>query len=302
MPNSRFTVSAKQNPAYNHLMEHPEGVPISAILFGGRRREVAPLVYEARDWKHGVMVGAGMASETTAAAVGAVGVVRRDSMAMKPFCGYNFADYWTHWLSFEGKVKQLPKIFHVNWFRQDKDGKFLWPGFGDNLRVLSWVIDRCEGRAKAHETPIGLLPHKEDLDLKGLNLPESALHQLLDVDYAAWHREIDEIGKYLEEFGEPHAAGAARRVPAGEGRARLGATSPPPLPLAGEGWVRPVAVPPRCDHGRSTARLPGDHSSSSCSESLPAKLGSGSRPSPISPDPAARPNRAARTLPCRPAW
>ena len=199
--NSRFTVSAKQNPAYNHLMEHPEGVPISAILFGGRRREVAPLVYEARDWKHGVMVGAGMASETTAAAVGAVGVVRRDSMAMKPFCGYNFADYWTHWLSFEGKVKQLPKIFHVNWFRQDKDGKFLWPGFGDNLRVLSWVIDRCEGRAKAHETPIGLLPHKEDLDLSNLNLPESALHQLLDVDVAAWHTEIDEIGKYLEEFG-----------------------------------------------------------------------------------------------------
>jgi phosphoenolpyruvate carboxykinase (GTP) len=159
-------------------------------------------VYEARDWKHGVMVGAGMASETTAAAVGAVGVVRRDSMAMKPFCGYNFADYWAHWLSFEGKVKHLPKIFHVNWFRQDKDGKFLWPGFGDNLRVLSWVIDRCEGRAKAHETPIGLLPHKEDLDLQSLKLPEAALHQLLDVDTAAWHREIDEIGKYLEEFGD----------------------------------------------------------------------------------------------------
>ena len=138
-PNSRFTVSAKQNPAYNHLMEHPEGVPISAILFGGRRREVAPLVYEARDWEHGVLVGAGMASETTAAAVGQVGVVRRDSMAMKPFCGYNFADYWAHWLSFEGALKQLPKVFHVNWFRQDKDGKFLWPGFGDNLRVLSWM-------------------------------------------------------------------------------------------------------------------------------------------------------------------
>jgi phosphoenolpyruvate carboxykinase (GTP) len=200
--NSRFTVSAKQNPAYNHLMEHPEGVPISAILFGGRRREVAPLVYEARDWKHGVMVGAGMASETTAAAVGAVGVVRRDSMAMKPFCGYNFADYWAHWLSFEGRVQKLPKIFHVNWFRQDKDGKFLWPGFGDNLRVLSWVIDRCEGRAKAHATPIGLLPHKEDLDLKGLDLPEAALHQLLDLDRDAWHREIDEVGKYLEEFGD----------------------------------------------------------------------------------------------------
>jgi phosphoenolpyruvate carboxykinase (GTP) len=148
------------------------------------------------------MVGAGMASETTAAAVGAVGVVRRDSMAMKPFCGYNFADYWAHWLSFEGRVQKLPKIFHVNWFRQDKDGKFLWPGFGDNLRVLSWVIDRCEGRAKAHATPIGLLPHKEDLDLKGLDLPEAALHQLLDLDRDAWHREIDEVGKYLEEFGD----------------------------------------------------------------------------------------------------
>jgi len=200
-PNSRFTVSAKQNPAYNHLMEHPEGVPISAILFGGRRREVAPLVYEARDWAHGVMIGAGMASETTAAAVGQVGVVRRDSMAMKPFCGYNFADYWTHWLSFEGKAKQLPKIYHVNWFRQDKDGKFLWPGFGDNLRVLSWVIDRCEGRAQAKETPIGFLPRPEDIDLKGLNLPESSLHQLLDLDTAAWHVEIDDIGTYLDSYG-----------------------------------------------------------------------------------------------------
>jgi phosphoenolpyruvate carboxykinase (GTP) len=201
-PNSRFTVSAKQNPAYNHLMEHPEGVPISAILFGGRRREVAPLVFEARDWAHGVMIGAGMASETTAAAVGQVGVVRRDSMAMKPFCGYNFADYWSHWLSFQDRVKQLPKVYHVNWFRQDKDGRFLWPGFGDNLRVLSWVIDRCEGRAQAHETPIGFLPHKQDLDLAGLALPEGTLHQLLDLDVDAWHREIDEIGRYLEEFGD----------------------------------------------------------------------------------------------------
>jgi phosphoenolpyruvate carboxykinase (GTP) len=182
-------------------MEHPDGVPISAILFGGRRREVAPLVYEARDWKHGVMVGAGMASETTAAAVGQVGVVRRDSMAMKPFCGYNFADYWAHWLSFEGRVKHLPKVFHVNWFRQDKNGKFLWPGFGDNLRVLSWVIDRCEGRAGAQETPIGYLPRKEDLDLANLNLSADVVHQLLDLDYAAWHEEIDGIGKYLDEFG-----------------------------------------------------------------------------------------------------
>jgi phosphoenolpyruvate carboxykinase (GTP) len=200
-PNSRFTVSAKQNPAYSHLMEHPEGVPISAILFGGRRREVAPLVYEARDWTHGVMIGAGMASETTAAAVGQVGVVRRDSMAMKPFCGYNFADYWSHWLSFEGRAKQLPKVYHVNWFRQDKDGKFLWPGFGDNLRVLSWIVDRCEGRAQAKETPIGFLPRPEDIDLKGIKLSDDALQQLMNIDQSAWHAEIDDIGKYLESFG-----------------------------------------------------------------------------------------------------
>jgi phosphoenolpyruvate carboxykinase (GTP) len=200
-PNSRFTVSAKQNPAYSHLMEHPEGVPISAILFGGRRREVAPLVYEARDWAHGVMIGAGMASETTAAAVGQVGVVRRDSMAMKPFCGYNFADYWSHWLSFEGRAKQLPKVYHVNWFRQDKDGKFLWPGFGDNLRVLSWIVDRCEGRAQAKETPIGFLPRPEDIDLNGIKLSNDALEQLMNIDQSAWHAEIDDIGKYLESYG-----------------------------------------------------------------------------------------------------
>ena len=211
-PNSRFTVSAKQNPAYNHLMEHPEGVPISAILFGGRRREVAPLVYEARDWAHGVMVGAGMASETTAAAVGQVGVVRRDSMAMKPFCGYNFGDYWSHWLSFQGRVKHLPKIFHVNWFRQGPDGKFLWPGFGDNLRVLSWVIDRCEGRAGAVETPIGHLPRKQDLDLKGLDIAPETIEQLLSVDPAAWHREIDDIGRYLGEYGDRTPAALVEQV------------------------------------------------------------------------------------------
>ena len=148
-PNSRFTVSAKQNPIYSSLAEAPDGVPISAILFGGRRREVAPLVYEARNWAHGVLVGAGMASETTAAAVGQMGVVRRDSMAMKPFCGYNFADYWNHWLSLEGKTTKLPRIFHVNWFRQDKNGKFMWPGYGENLRVLQWIANRCDGDAAA---------------------------------------------------------------------------------------------------------------------------------------------------------
>jgi phosphoenolpyruvate carboxykinase (GTP) len=201
-PNARFTVSARQNPIYSTLADAPEGVPISAILFGGRRREVAPLVYEARSWAHGVLVGAGMASETTAAAVGQMGVVRRDSMAMKPFCGYNFADYWQHWLSFEGKASKLPRIFHVNWFRQDKNNRFLWPGYGENLRVLRWVTDRCDGKAGALETPIGAVPRKEDLDLRGLDIDGAALDTLLSIDPAAWRQEIEAIGKYLDEFGE----------------------------------------------------------------------------------------------------
>jgi len=201
-PNSRFTVSAKQNPIYSSLAEAPEGVPISAILFGGRRREVAPLVYEARNWAHGVLVGAGMASETTAAAVGQMGVVRRDSMAMKPFCGYNFADYWRHWLSFEGRAQKLPRVFHVNWFRQDKNGKFMWPGFGDNLRVLRWITDRCDGKVGAVETPIGNLPRAEDLDTQGLNLDNATIQTLLSIDAAAWRQELESIGKYLDEYKE----------------------------------------------------------------------------------------------------
>ena len=200
-PNSRFTVAASQNPSYSPLTESGEGVVISAILFGGRRRKVAPLVYEARDWRHGVLVGAGMASETTAAAVGQVGVVRRDPMAMKPFCGYNFGDYWAHWLRLEGRMSQPPRVFHVNWFRQDKDGRFLWPGFGENLRVLRWVIDRCAGRADARETPIGFLPEPRDLDVSGLALGEDTLRQLLEVDPEAWRTELDDIAGYLGEFG-----------------------------------------------------------------------------------------------------
>jgi phosphoenolpyruvate carboxykinase (GTP) len=200
-PNSRFTVSAKQNPIYSNLADAPEGVPISAILFGGRRREVAPLVYEARDWAHGVLVGAGMASETTAAAVGQMGVVRRDSMAMKPFAGYNFGDYWKHWLTLGQSVKRAPKIFHVNWFRQDRNGRFMWPGFGENLRVLRWIADRCEGKVGAVETPIGLLPRKQDLDIAGLDMDPSALETLLSIDANAWRQEVDAIGKYLDEFG-----------------------------------------------------------------------------------------------------
>jgi phosphoenolpyruvate carboxykinase (GTP) len=199
-PNSRFTVSARQNPIYSSLAEAPEGVPISAILFGGRRREVAPLVYEARNWTHGVLVGAGMASETTAAAVGKMGVVRRDSMAMKPFCGYSFADYWQHWLSLERRTSRLPRIFHVNWFRQDADGHFMWPGFGENLRVLKWIAERCDGTAQAIESPIGYLPAPEHLDTDGLTLDTQTLTSLLSIDRAAWRQEIDAIGNYIEGF------------------------------------------------------------------------------------------------------
>lgn len=201
-PNSRFTVAATQNPAYSSLAEAPEGVPISALVFGGRRRELAPLVYEARDWRHGVLVGAGVASETTAAAIGEVGVVRRDPMAMKPFCGYNFADYWAHWLSFENRSDQLPRIFHVNWFRQDADGRYLWPGFGENLRVLRWMIERCEGRVSARETPIGYLPLPDDIDVTGLDVTPETMRTLLSVDVDQWLEEADAVSSYLESYGD----------------------------------------------------------------------------------------------------
>ncbi len=201
-PNSRFTVAAKQNPSYSKLADAPAGVPISAIVFGGRRRTLAPLVYQARNWLHGVLVGAGVASETTAAATSAVGVLRRDPMAMKPFAGYNFADYWSHWISVGAKLKSPPQIFHVNWFRQNEAGKFLWPGFGDNLRVLRWIIDRCKGTAPAASTPIGHLPSAADLDTQGLNLAPGALEELLTVDPAQWRAEFEGIDTYLREFGE----------------------------------------------------------------------------------------------------
>ena len=201
-PNSRFTVSMRQCPSFTPEADNPKGVPISAIIFGGRRESLVPLVFEARDWSHGVLVGASMASETTAAATGAVGVVRRDSMAMKPFCGYNFADYFGHWLSFNERLTHLPKIFHVNWFRKDENGKFLWPGFGDNLRVLQWIIGRCAGEAGAVETPIGYLPRREDLDLRGLEHLNGALDKLLAVDAEGWRREAAEIGGYLQSFGD----------------------------------------------------------------------------------------------------
>ena len=201
-PNSRFTVPATNNPSYSELAEAPEGVPISAIVFGGRRKELAPLVYEAKNWAHGVLTGAGVASETTAAMVGDVGVVRRDPMAMKPFCGYNFADYWAHWLSFDRPGVKLPRIFHVNWFRRDDEGRFLWPGFGDNLRVLRWIIDRCEGRIDARDTPIGYLPERGDIDTAGLDIDDANMRALTTIDNASWQVEMASIGEYLESYGE----------------------------------------------------------------------------------------------------
>ncbi len=200
-PNSRFTVAASNNPGYSTLAEAPEGVPISAIVFGGRRKDLAPLVYEARDWRHGVLVGASVASETTAASTGDVGVVRRDPMAMQPFCGYNFADYWAHWLSFADRSATLPKIFHVNWFRRDEDGRFLWPGFGENLRVLRWILDRCDERAAAIDSPIGRLPAPGSLDTQGLELDDGALDALTSVQPAAWLAEMSEVAKYLAQYG-----------------------------------------------------------------------------------------------------
>ena len=187
-------------------------MPISAIVFGGRRKELAPLVYQAKSWEHGVLVGAGVASETTAANVGDVGVVRRDPMAMKPFCGYNFADYWAHWLSFADRSERLPDIFHVNWFRQDRDGRFLWPGFGENLRVLKWIIDRCERRAGGTETPIGFLPTADDIDLSGLEFSSADFDALTTVDASAWTNEMKAIGEYLEDYGDRVPAALKREL------------------------------------------------------------------------------------------
>ena len=200
-PNSRFTVSAKQCASWSPHAEDAQGVPISAIIFGGRREHLVPLVFEARDWTHGVLVGAAMGSETTAAATGTVGVLRRDSMAMKPFCGYNFADYFAHWLSFDKPGAKLPKIFHVNWFRKGDDGKFLWPGFGDNMRVLEWIIGRCGGGEGALETPIGNVPQTQDLNLAGLDISHNTLEALLHVDHDGWIAEYESIGEYLGSFG-----------------------------------------------------------------------------------------------------
>jgi phosphoenolpyruvate carboxykinase (GTP) len=200
-PNSRFTAPARQCPSISPKFEDPQGVPISAFIFGGRRARLAPLVYQSLDWEHGVFVGATMASETTAAATGAVGVVRRDPMAMLPFCGYHMADYFGHWLAMGRKVARPPRIFHVNWFRKGADGKFLWPGFGENLRALRWILERCAGTGAADETPIGHVPQAKGLDLEGLSIGTDQLKSLLAVDRADWKAEHQEQRKFFESIG-----------------------------------------------------------------------------------------------------
>ena len=202
-PNSRFTAPAINCPCISDKFNDPQGVPISAIIFGGRRAKTAPLVYQARDWERGVFVGSVMASETTAAASGAVGVVRRDPMAMLPFCGYHMGDYFQHWLDMGKKLgDKAPKIFNVNWFRTDDEGHFIWPGFGDNMRVLMWILDRCEGKADAVETPIGYEPKPEDINIEGLNIDLDTLKGLLDVDKNLWKEDAAGIEEFYQKFGD----------------------------------------------------------------------------------------------------
>jgi phosphoenolpyruvate carboxykinase (GTP) len=200
-PNSRFTAPAINCPCISPEFENPAGVPIDAIVFGGRRAKTAPLVYQSRDWAHGVFVGSIMGSETTAAATGAVGVVRRDPMAMLPFCGYNMGDYWAHWLDMEASLSAPPKIFNVNWFRLDDEGHFIWPGFGDNFRVLEWILRRVRGEAGASETPLGYLPKPEDINLEDFEIDLAALKDLLSIDNALWKEEAKGIREFYAKFG-----------------------------------------------------------------------------------------------------
>ena len=202
-PNSRFTAPAANCPCISEEFDKGAGVPISAIIFGGRRAKCAPLVYQSKDWVNGVFVGSAMASETTAAAAGAVGVVRRDPMAMLPFCGYHMGDYFKHWLEMGKKLgDKAPKIFNVNWFRTDDEGNFIWPGFGDNMRVLNWIIDRCEGKADATETAIGYVPKPEDIDLTDLDMDIEVLKSILEVDKDIWTKEAEEIEEHYKKFGD----------------------------------------------------------------------------------------------------
>jgi phosphoenolpyruvate carboxykinase (GTP) len=205
-PNSRFTVSIRQAPSYTDEWNNPKGVPLSAIIFGARRANVIPLVYEAFSWQHGTYLGATMASETTAAATGAVGIVRRDPFAMLPFCGYNMADYFGHWLAIGQRLKRPPKVYRVNWFNRDDSGRFVWPGFGENLRVLQWIIDRCNDRGESTETAIGVMPTRTALNLDGLDLSPAALDRLLAIDREGWLRALGTQEEFFGQFGPrlPH--------------------------------------------------------------------------------------------------
>ena len=201
-PNSRFTAMATNCPCISPEFNNPKGVPLSAIIFGGRRAKTAPLVYESFGWQHGTFVGSIMASETTAAAAGAVGVVRRDPMAMRPFVGYNMGDYFAHWLEMGKKIPNPPKIFHVNWFRTDDEGHFIWPGFGDNMRVLMWILNRCNGKVDAVETPIGYVPKAEDIELDGLDITLETVRDLLSIDKEAWKADAANIREFYALVGE----------------------------------------------------------------------------------------------------
>jgi phosphoenolpyruvate carboxykinase (GTP) len=226
-PNSRFTTPAGQCPTIAPEWEDPEGVPISAILFGGRRASAVPLVTESFDWQHGTFLGASVSSETTAAAAGAIGQLRRDPFAMLPFCGYNMGDYIGHWLEIGASAdpEKLPRLYYVNWFRKDEDGKWLWPGFGENSRVLKWIVDRLEGRVEGVRTPIGVLPAPGELDLEGLDVSERDLDVLLSVDPEVWKQEASLMPDYFAQFGDhlpqaitdEHAALVARLDAASEG-------------------------------------------------------------------------------------
>ncbi len=220
-PNSRFTAPAENCPCISPEFNNPEGVPISAMIFGGRREKTTPLVYQAFDWEHGTFIGSAVSSETTAAAAGAVGVLRHDPMAMKPFCGYHMGDYWAHWIEM-GKIlgDKAPKIFNVNWFKKDENGNFMWPGFGDNMRVLDWIIKRCEGTVDAQETAIGYLPKPEDIDLTGIEdeITSETMNKLLDVDKDLWLAEVAELREFYKQFGDKLPAEIKAQLDALEAR------------------------------------------------------------------------------------
>ena len=217
-PNSRFTAPAKNCPCISPAFEDAQGVPLSAIVFGGRRAKTAPLVYQSRDWDHGVFVGSIMASETTAATTGAVGVVRRDPMAMLPFCGYNMGDYWQHWLDMGKKITNPPKIFNVNWFRTDEEGNFVWPGFGDNLRVLEWILKRADEKIDAKETEIGYVPFAEDINIEDCDIDQETLESILKVENEYWLDDIESIREFYAKFGDKLPKELAEEIDAMEAR------------------------------------------------------------------------------------